>query len=315
MSDVAARFRTFLADAPHWADLLAAVPAQHVLKHDTIHPVFHGCIDWHSACHGVWALIAHRGLTGSNQHTALVDSLLMPVLLAQEAEDLATHPDFEMPYGRAWLLRLVLEDRLVTGSTRLGSFGREVAKSLVERYRQQPPDPFAREYANPCWALINLFDYARVEGQRDIESFAREAASVLSPSLDRLPASADEESWPDFMAVVPNLCDLLIRTGAASADQMMQKVGARLLALRPVTRPTRPHHYALNFSRAWALFALHEATRDEILLAIALDHLETGLARPSWWRGDYRAVAHWVPQFALFALQRAMKLGREPGTS
>jgi hypothetical protein len=314
MSDVAARFRAFLADAPHWADLLADVPAEHVVRHDTIHPVFHGCIDWHSACHGVWALIAHRGLTGSMRHAPIVDNLLMPAALLSETEDLAAHPDFEMPYGRAWLLRLALEDRLITGSTRLGTFGRAMAQSLIERYRQKPPDPFAREYANPCWALINLFDYARVEGRGEIASFAREAASALVPFLDRLPATADEENWPDFMAVVPNLCDLLVRTGAVSADEVMQKAGARLLALEPVTAPSRPHHYALNFSRAWALFALYEATRDEQLLQVALDHIETGLAHPSWWRGDYRAVAHWVPQFALFALQRAVRLAQKPGT-
>src|SRR5689334_15375971 len=192
MSDVAARFRAFLVDAPHWADLLADVPAEHVQKHDTIHPVFHGCIDWHSACHGVWALIAHRGLTGSKRHAALVDQLLMPAALALEAEDLAAHPDSEIPYGRAWLLRLALEDRLVTGSTRLGPFARATAQSLIDRYRQKAPDPFAREYANPCWALANLFDYARVEGRGEIETFAREASASLLPYLDRLPSPAEE---------------------------------------------------------------------------------------------------------------------------
>jgi hypothetical protein len=43
------------------------------------------------------------------------------------------------------------------------------------------------------------------------------------------------------------------------------------------------------------------------LLALALDHIETNLHRPSWWRGDYRSVGHWVPQFGIFALQRAMR--------
>jgi len=310
MSDVAARLRAFHADAPHWAALLADVPAEHVQKHDTIHPVFHGCIDWHSACHGIWALIAHRGLTGSTRHAALVDTLLMPGALALEAEDLAAHPDFEMPYGRAWLLRLALEDRIVSGSTRLGPFGRAMAQSLVDRYRQKAPDPFAREYGNPCWALTNLFDYARVEGRGDLETFARETAASLLPYLDRLPSPTEEEAWPDFMAVVPNLCDLLVRTGALSGADLMRKAGARLLALKPVLQPTRPHHYALNFSRAWALFALHEGTQDEKMLGVALDHLETGLAHPSWWRGDYRAVSHWVPQFGLFALQRAVRIKR-----
>src|SRR5258707_340141 len=193
MTDVAARFRTFQSEAAHWIALLADVPARHVLRHDTIHPAFHGCIDWHSACHATWALLAYRGLSGDRRYDETVDGILMPAKIAAEAADLAARPQFEMPYGRAWFLRLALEDRLVTGSTRL--------------------------------------------------TFAARKA----------------------------------------------------------------HHYALNFSRGWALLARADAAGDAELLASALDHIETNLFRPSWWRGDYRSVAHWVPQFGLFALERAMR--------
>ena len=64
MDDAAARFRGFLADTPHWLDLLAVVPAAYVARRDTEHPAFHGCVDWHSACHGVWALLAYQRATG-----------------------------------------------------------------------------------------------------------------------------------------------------------------------------------------------------------------------------------------------------------
>jgi len=314
MSDVAARFRAFLIDAPHWVELLTAEPARHVMKHDTIHPIFHGCIDWHSACHGVWALLAHRRTTGSERYERIVDGLLMPEALAREAVDLAARPEFEMPYGRAWFLRLALEDRAVTGSTRLTFIAREVASSLIDYYRRSPPDPFAREYANASWALANLFDYAAAENRPEILKFVRATAQDLTPALDRLPSPEEEEAWPDFMAVVPNFCALLAQTGAASPETIMANAGARLEALRPIRTPTRPHHYALNFSRAWSLLALHEASGNEKLLELALDHLELGLAHPSWLRGDYRAVAHWVPQFGIFALQRAIELGDRLGS-
>ena len=307
MSDAAARFRAFLIEAPHWAQLLAAVPAQHVRRHDTIHPAFHGCIDWHSACHAVWALLAYQGLTGDARHEAIVDEVLMPAKLVAEGADLAARPDFEMPYGRAWFLRLALEDRRVTGSTRLTFVARDIAASIVENYRRKAPDPFAREYANSAWALINLYDYAQNENRADLVTFVREAAAAMTGALDRLPAESEEETWPDFMAVTANLCDFLVRVGAAGADTVMKKAGARLLALKPVTAPTRPHHHALNFSRAWALFGVYEATSDERLLASALDHLEMNLQHPSWWRGDYRAVSHWVPQFGMFAVQRLLQ--------
>ena len=307
MTDVAARLRAFKSELPHWLALLAQVPAQHVQRHDTVHPAFHGCIDWHSACHAVWALLAYRGSSGDARYDGIVDGILMPAKLAAEASDLAARPQFEMPYGRAWFLRLALEDRLVTGSTRLTFFARDVAASLTAQYRGRMADPFAREYANPCWALINLMDYAATESRTDISDIVRDAAGGMASFLDRLPTESEEDSWPDFMAVTPMFCELLVRAGAATAAQVMTKAGARLLALKPVTEPKKAHHYALNFSRGWALLALAEASGDEGLLASALDHIEVNLHRPSWWRGDYRAVGHWVPQFGIFALQRAMR--------
>src|SRR5258707_10003478 len=179
MTDVAARFRTFQSEAAHWIALLADVPARHVLRHDTIHPAFHGCIDWHSACHATWALLAHRAITRDSKYEAIVDAILMPAKIAAEGADLAARPQFEMPYGRAWFLRLALEDRLVTGSTRLQSLARALADSLVAQFGARAIDPFAREYANPRWALINLLDYAEAEGRTDLPTFVRETTERI----------------------------------------------------------------------------------------------------------------------------------------
>jgi len=313
MAGVAARLRAFLSDALHWVDLLSDVPARNVLRHDTKHPVFHGCIDWHSACHGVWSLIAHRGVTGDGRHAETVDRILEPSGLIREAEDLAARPEFEMPYGRAWFLRLALEDRKVTGSDRLAIMAAEVARSLVLHYHAQPADPFAREYANPSWALLNLMDYGASSNRHELAAFVRKQAEGMAPALDRLPAAEIEAAWPDFMAVTAALCELLVRSGAVNAEIVLRKASAQMLRLHPVEKPERAHHHALNFSRAWSLFSVFESSDDERFLALALDHLETGLRHPSWWRGDYRAVAHWVPQFGIFALQRAIETGRRKG--
>lgn len=307
MSDVAARYRTFQSEVPHWVDLLAQVPARHVRRHDTIHPAFHGCIDWHSACHATWALLAHRAITGDARYEELVDEILLPSKLAQEAADLAARPQFEMPYGRAWFLRLALEDRLVTGSTRLQFAARDLAASLAAHYGARTIDPFVREYANPCWALINMYEYARVEGRGDLSALVCDTAARMVPALEQLPSESVEEGWPDFMAVTPMFCELLVRTGALGIHAVLEKTGLRLRKLRPITEPLKAHHYALNFSRGWALLALAHAGGGDDLMTLALDHIETNLFRPSWWRGNYRDVGHWVPQFGIFALQRAMR--------
>jgi hypothetical protein len=307
MAGIAARFHAFQAEVPHWVELLAQIPARHVLRHDTAHPAFHGCIDWHSACHATWSLLAHRAVTGNCKYEAIVDDILMPTKINQEGADLAVRPQFEMPYGRAWFLRLALEDRLVTGSTRLQFVARDIATSLTAQYRSHVVDPFAREYANPCWAFVNLLEYATVEDRPDLLTFVQETASQMLPAFDQIPDEAQEETWPDFMAVTPTFCELTVRAGVIGIEALRDRVGPRLRNLRPITNPLKAHHYALNFSRGWALLALAQAGGGEDILALALDHIETNLHRPSWWRGDYRSVAHWVPQFGIFALQRAMK--------
>jgi hypothetical protein len=313
MSAVAERFRAFLAEVPHWTDLLADEVARHVIKHDTRHPVFYGSIDWHSACHGVWALIAQRAITKDVRHAPVVDRLLQPEAIAREAADLSERSAFEMPYGRAWFLRLALEDKRVTGSARLGVMADEVADSLVAYYQSKPPDAFAREYANPSWALINLLDFARELERHETAQFTYELARQLSPALSELPH--DEWAWPDFMAVVPSLCELVVRSGAATCQSVLERAGEGLLALRPVEKPERSHHYALNFSRAWSLFAIYAASDEEAFLTLALDHMETSLMHPSWWCGDYRTVSHWVPQFGIFALKRAIDVAGQKGIS
>src|ERR1700740_3147140 len=85
-------------------------------RKDTDHPAFKGCVDWHSAVHGVWALVAYQRATGDAQYAPLVASILNKPALVREQEHLRQAPSFEMPYGRAWFLRLALDHGRVTRS-------------------------------------------------------------------------------------------------------------------------------------------------------------------------------------------------------
>src|SRR5690242_7733688 len=76
---------------------------------DTGHPAFKGCVDWHSAVHGIWALLAYQRATGDAQYFPLVSQILDREALTKERAHLARSPQFEMPYGRAWFLRLAID--------------------------------------------------------------------------------------------------------------------------------------------------------------------------------------------------------------
>ena len=69
--------------------------------------------------HGHWALLRLARVTGDARFSDAALGELTPDRIAAEAARLRGEPAFEMPYGRAWLLRLAIEHALVTGTDAL----------------------------------------------------------------------------------------------------------------------------------------------------------------------------------------------------
>ena len=150
-----------------------------VQNHDTENPVFHGCIDWHSSVHGTWALTAYSWATGDHRYAPLIKSLLDPAALKAERAHLAADPTFEMPYGRAWFLRLAIDYHRMFHDGRIDALADDIAASLMARYAQTPPDPKSIAYQSATWALINLYDYGAMKGDTHILDFVRENVRVI----------------------------------------------------------------------------------------------------------------------------------------
>jgi hypothetical protein len=140
--------------------------ARCVQRYDTKHAAFHGCVDWHSAVHGTWALIAYTAMTGDHQYKSIVDQILQAPLLEQEFQFLQANPTFELPYGRAWFLRLVIEEERLYRDGKLLHIGDYLADSLLSHYELNPPDPLSQEYESSSWAIINMIDYFNFRGDQ-----------------------------------------------------------------------------------------------------------------------------------------------------
>ena len=271
-------------------------------RKDTDHPAFRGCIDWHSSVHGVWALVAYQRATGDRQYEALVNSILEQEALAREREHLQREPLFEMPYGRAWFLRLAIDHRKLTASDALLPFADEVAMSLRDYYRTQPVDRFCGAYQSCSWAMINLFDYARVRHLSDLEAEVEERIAAGFIDVDQ--RCAPDHECGEFMAVGTNWAALVGRIlDRDSYSCWLETFIAANGLPKPLKSHRSDHEHGLNFSRAWGLWDMYQGSgRDDVLKAY-LDHFEGGVTPTSNWRGDYRAVGHWVAQFGMFALQ------------
>ncbi len=292
-------------------------------RKDTDHILFHGCVDWHSAVHGHWALLRISRVLRDPEIGRAADRRLNPEDLSRERLYMKERGHFEMPYGRAWFLRLALEHEAWSRENgapdpeRLRPMADEIADSILAYYEEFPPTPFSHNYLNASWALVHLRDYCR--------RFSRAAclASVaqrLEPAFAgpaRLTFAADFGS-PEFFSPFGNWAYLVARSGdKAALKRFLSRADLSDAALRPITRLVPyphdpavrardfPHHLGANWSRAWALRRLaiesRGARRDRLVAAYA-SHVAEALKVDARSGDDYRAYGHWVPQFAVFAL-------------
>lgn len=293
----------FRAERPKLALALTEPIAKCVARHDTGNPAFHGCIDWHSAVHGTWALTAYTRVTKDKRYLPLLDTILRPELIAKEREHLARDPSFEMPYGRAWFLRLAVDHRRAFDSDLLEGLADDIASSLIAYYTRVPASPMSIAYDSATWALINLYDYGALRHDSRILDFVSRQVKARYLEDGACPAKALEVQTAEFMAICTNWAWLV---GKVLPRQEFLPWLARFLPpeppLTPIEGPDSVHQTALNFSRAWGLWALYSATGDSHYFQSYLSHFNATYAHPDFWKGDYHTVSHWVAQFGMLDL-------------
>jgi hypothetical protein len=277
-----------------------------VARRDTGHDAFHGCIDWHSAVHGSWALIAYANMTGDNRYGPLLSHTLDRGRVASERALLRASFEFEMPYGRAWFLRLAREHEARHRDGALKPMADDVLASLMAYYRGRRPNPRSGSYRSDSWALINMHDYAAWSGDGAALDAIR--GWVHAHFVPHSGGCDYDLEIGHFMAVCTNwawLVSKVLEPGRFDrwADAFFERPGLP----SPVTRPLNWHHHGLNFSRAWGLWGLHtasaSASRKRAFLHAYVAHFRATYEKPAHWRGSYEGVAHWVPQFGMLALQ------------
>ena len=291
-----------LVEKKNFGRLLAKPVTSCVARRDTSHPLFHGCVDWHSSVHGHWALVA---LNRAIPDIALPDRVRFAFArrgIVREMEKLESEPGFEMPYGRAWFLRLAIEHLKVGKADSVRRHADRVLRSLIFYFESTGVDLFSSNYASASWALVNMLDYTAQAGLPDARN---RILAQIEHEVDfwKVGCSYGRE-FKGFMAICTNIALLASRVLGKEdfrrwADMYLERIGLPT----PVSAPESWHRHGLNFSRSWGLWALYAATsRLEFADAYAAHYLET-MNKPSHWNGNYEGVGHWVAQFGVFALQ------------
>lgn len=313
--DSDARWQAFVDQREAWLYALSEPILACVGNRDTEHPAFHGCIDWHSAVHATWALHALYRMTGEPAYLAAADAVLEPDAVAGELDDIVAGnlPFVELLYGRAWFLLLARERELALdgqpGALDLRPHAEAIADQLEDTLMGQSPGQLsngvtADDYFNASWALLNLHRWATHVGDTTraawIETVMTEVVmAVECPLIDEL-AFADDFFPPCLHRALAVLSVLPDSQTAAWLAAELPADGEFELA--PLCEPEPAHVAGLNFSRAWGLWALWNASGDTHYRDLYVEHVWRHVAQPEFWAEDYGAHSHWIAQFGVHAI-------------
>jgi hypothetical protein len=286
----------------------------------SVHPVFFGCFDWHSAVHTHWLLlrllhtVTDRPVRGEIE--AALDATFTPEAVRVEAQYLERHPSFERPYGLAWLMLLVAEAAPTRWREPLAPLA-AIARVNVLRWLGALRYPVrSGTHQQTAFALCLLFDSAVVLADAELESSVGRLA-LASYSSDVAAPLLYEPSGEDFLSPALTEADLMRRVIRPSEfigwlERFLPGIpltpDAAWLPCGEVVDETDSkwvHLHGLNLSRAWNLRNIAAALPRDDSRAVALQaaaerHSAAGLLATL--AGRAYAGDHWLPSFAVYLL-------------
>ena len=280
---------------------LATVVERCIERNDSQFPLFHGCVDWHSAVHGHWALLwsAHRLRDPQLRDRILArfeESRITAEWRALRRRDVAGDA-WEMPYGRAWFLQLARDAESLHGFPGLRALGDYLFNTLLEFARNGGGDTASSTYDNAGWMFHQMVQWACFTGDTNTASEIRQMAARRFRDQPGWRTAADNTGFFDPRAM--------------AALALQKHDSFRKLSIADYLQPPLPevvrfpvaraHLGGLNYSRSWGYWILAAETGDR-RYGQAADHLLAYMdeSLPTW-GGDYQKFGHWVAQFGLFA--------------
>ena len=262
---------------------------------DNTYPLFYGSWDWHSCVHGYWAsLWLSQYLEDEQKNEWLIRRIEEG--LQQELDMLEKQPSFELPYGRAWLLRLILEFEKQTHTSIVVD---HIVISLKEWLNSENHSNVECEYKNPIWVLLQMWDWYQYKNDQEGLTFCQQKAQELlknPPSLeeDFLARPAFFSCWSLWILLSDKMSQ---DTAILEQYQRVTKEDIRV-----VTSIQEVHQLGLNPSRAWGFAVSYRRSQEKRWLHAYRAHLLYSEQLTEKYKRDRYAYRHWVPQFIVYAI-------------
>ena len=287
----------------------------------SVHPIFYGCFDWHSAVHGYWSMVSLLKQFPEMDRAAEARNFLKNKITAENVAtevayfEKSINKSFERTYGWAWLLKL--SEELHTWDDPLAmelvqNF-QPFADLIVARYKEFLPKlnyPVrVGEHANTAFGLAFAFDYAKNINDLQLIQLISQRSKDFYLADENCPITWEPSGY-DFLS--PCLEEVDIMRRVLSPEEFITWLDNFLPELSDINYELKVgevsdrsdgklvHLDGLNFSRAWVFYGLSKQyPKYKHLENIANAHVQYSFPNVV---GDTYEGGHWLGSFAIYTL-------------
>lgn len=310
---------------PNKTSHLADGPTDAKLLPSELHPVFYGCLDWHSSVHGHWMLVKllkqFPHLQNRDSIIAVLENSFQRDKMIKEAEYFGKYTSskgWERTYGWAWLLKL--DEELLTWSDPLGKKWHEALHPLTQRIEELWKEYLPKQtypnrtgvHPNTAFGLCFALDWARAVKDSSFERQIKEKAKTFYLNNKNIPGYLEPDG-SDFFSPSLQAADLMQRILPAAQfvkwfDAYYSAESIKRITQTPTVSDRNDyqivHLDGLSFSRAWCMKGIANKLPanhkyKKLFTNTANRFLNETLSKI--FSGGYGGE-HWLASFAVYAL-------------
>ncbi|MES2545227.1 MAG: DUF2891 domain-containing protein [Bacteroidota bacterium] len=296
-----------------------------ILLPNELHPVFYGCLDWHSSVHGHWMLIKllkeFPNLKNKDSIILILDQSFQKDKMEIEAAYFGKYTasdSFERTYGWAWILKL--DEELYTWDSEYGKKWRESLQPLTTKIvslwkTYLPKQTYPNRtgvHPNTAFGLCFAYDWAKATNNSDFLQQITEKGRAFYYPNSKIPAHLEPDGT-DFFSPSLQAADLMKRI--LKKDEFLKwlkkyftKEGINQICLIPSVSDRNDyqivHLDGLCFSRAWNMKSIASVLPKNHPLKHKFETTANNFINkslPTLFESGYGG-GHWLASFAIYAL-------------